>query len=222
MCLEVVALKSWLVHPHSQTPGLIAVCWKSAAISIWAAVELFCAGKIYDGKKEVINLSKLIFSGNGSAYKILRMELLSSNISRSISSLLLQCGDIEKNPGPFPKVFLGTNCFYWTNNSFGQKSCWKQQTFNIILFWQIFNREDPVVELQDLVEDQDEKIRSKSDLSSAKHWYNLYKLQRRFLFEKSSRPTRLISSGKIRSMLLKLVFAELSSMLILSLRLVGA
>ena len=42
--------------------------------------------------------------------------------------------------------------------------------------WQIFNREDPVAELQDLVEDQDEKIRcenqnilskSKSDLSAA-------------------------------------------------------
>ena len=28
-----------------------------------------------------------------------------------------------------------------------------------VLFWQIFKREDPVAELQDLVEDQDEKIR---------------------------------------------------------------
>ena len=48
---------------------------------------------------------------------------MSSNISKSISSLLLQCGDIEKNPGPFPKVFLGTIFFPVSNNSFEQKSC---------------------------------------------------------------------------------------------------
>ena len=38
---------------------------------------------------------------------------MSSNISKTISSLLLQCGDIERNPGPFPKVFFGRNYFPW-------------------------------------------------------------------------------------------------------------
>ena len=183
MCLEVVALKSWLVHPHSQTPGLLAVCWKSAAISIWAAVEFFCAGKIYDGKKELINLSKLIFSGNGSAYKILRMELLSSNISRSISSLLLQCGDIEKNPGPFPKVFLGTNCFCWTNNSFGQKSSWKQLS---ILFCsgRFLTGKTQLWNCKTWSRTRMRKS-GQSLIFHPQHWCNLYKLQRRFLFKKT-------------------------------------
>ena len=84
---------------------------------------------------------------------LMNMSLLSGNIVR----LLLLSGDIEKNPGPFPKVCP-------KQDSPQQFSFSNQRLVTSILLYiliaQIFNREDPVAELQDDVEDQEEKIRS--------------------------------------------------------------
>ena len=80
----------------------------------------------------------------------MNMSLLSENIWR----LLLLSGDIEKNPGPFPKVCpkQGSPQQFSLSN--------QRLVTSIIIITQIFNREDPVAELQDDVEDQEEKIRS--------------------------------------------------------------
>ena len=89
-------------------------------------------------------------SSQGMGLMLMNMGLLSGNISR----LLLLSGDIEKNPGPFPKVSFKAD-FSSTNFHFQIKD-WLHQ---YLIIAQIFNREDPVAELQDDVEDQEEKIR---------------------------------------------------------------
>ena len=64
------------------------------------------------------------------AHRMLRMgfTMMISNtslLSKSIFGLLLQCGDIEKNPGPFPKVFSGKKIVF-LNNLFSNNSFWQR------------------------------------------------------------------------------------------------
>ena len=86
-------------------------------------------------------------SSQGMGLMLMNMSLLSGNIWR----LLLLSGDIEKNPGPFPKVSSKADFSFHF-----QIKGWLHQ---YLIIAQIFNREDPVAELQDDVEDQEEKIR---------------------------------------------------------------